>query len=785
MNKSLRGIWIAIAIAACAASQAQTYNITVNTGLNRKPINPLIYGVAFATQAQLQDLNATANRMGGNNMSRYNWQINADNRDFDWFFESIGDASSVAGYRVDSFIQGNKAAGAQTLFTVPMIPWIAKLGPNRSNLWSFSIAKYGPQTQVDSSYPDAGNGISTATGNPFITGNDPNDANVENSVSYESGLFSHIVGKWGKASSGGLKYYEMDNESSIWASTHRDVHPVGPTMDEILGDMEDYAAAVKTADPSALVMGPEEWGWDGYFYSGYDQQYATAHNYNGVYPDREAHGNLDYVAYLLKELNAKSVTAKQRLLDVFSLHCYPQDGSYGPDVSAAAQAIRNKSTRSFWDPNYVDQSWINSTIDLIPRMRNWVDTYYPGTQIAVTEYNWGAEGNINGATTQADIFGIFGLYGLDMATRWTTPDPSTPTYKAMKMYRNYDGHDGGFGDVSVSDTGSNPDNLASYAATRTSDGALTVMLINKIASPATVNLTTDGFSGNGTSQVWQLTSSNAITREADLTIKANPFTVVLPAQSVTLLVLPPSSVKVVAPAAPTNLIGFPLQNAAYLEWRGSSGANGYKVFRSLNGTTYFDLVGTVTSTSFKSTGLANGTPYYYEIEAENAAGHSLPTAALKVTPETPSPDPAQYNFEGSPQGWTDSGGLITNIGASLGAHYLGAYALAVDIAATGSDQQLAYVLSPAVNPGQTVTFHVWLPLGCNLSGIQPYVLQNATGGWTWTGAWLNVSSLTLGAWNTVTVTVPANASPLYSLGVQFNFSASWSGTCYIDSVSWK
>ena len=44
-----------------------------------------------------------------------------------------------------------------------------------------------------------------------------------------------------------------------------------------------------------------------------------------------------------------------------------------------------------------------------------MNTYYPGTPIGITEYNWGAEDHINGATAQADILGIFGREGLDMA----------------------------------------------------------------------------------------------------------------------------------------------------------------------------------------------------------------------------------------------------------------------------------------------------------------------------------------------------------------------------------
>jgi hypothetical protein len=83
-----------------------------------------------------------------------------------------------------------------------------------------------------------------------------------------------------------------------------------------------------------------------------------------------------------------------------------------------------------------DETWINDRVQLIRRLKNWVNTYYPGTPVGITEYNWGAENHINGATTQADVYGIFGREGLDMAARWATPAATTPTYKAMKMYRN-------------------------------------------------------------------------------------------------------------------------------------------------------------------------------------------------------------------------------------------------------------------------------------------------------------------------------------------------------------
>jgi hypothetical protein len=432
--------------------------------------------------------------------------------------------------------------------TIPTIGWVAKLGPNRGKLASFSIAKYGPQQANDWQwFPDAGNGLKQSDGSK-ITGNNPNDANIPADSTFQQGWMQHLVGKWGGASNGGLRYYLMDNEPSLWQETHRDVHPIGPTMDEIKNDIIDYGAKVKATDSSALVVAPEEWGWPGYFYSGYDQQWAGQHsNWNpAAFPDRTAHNGADYLPWLLDQLHQNDARNGQRSLDVFTLHWYPQGSqalglpgeAFSNDVSTQMSQLRNRSTRSLWDPNYTDQSWINSKVYLIPRMRGWMNQYYPGLQFGITEYNWGAEGFINGATTQADIFGIFGREGLDMATRWTTPEASTPTYKAMKMYRNYDGAKSTFGDLSVSDSVPDPDTLSSFAAIRSSDGALTVMVINKSLSNSTLaNVNLANFSSGGSTQVWQLTSANAITRLSDISFGGNTLNLTAPAQSITLLVI--------------------------------------------------------------------------------------------------------------------------------------------------------------------------------------------------------------------------------------------------------
>jgi hypothetical protein len=179
-------------------------------------------------------------------------------------------------------------------------------------------------------------------------------------------------------------------------------------------------------------------------------------------------------------------------------------------------------------------------VQLIPRLKTWVSTYYPGLQTAITEYNWGDEGALNGATTQADIMGIFGREGLDMSSRWTAPATGSPAYLAMKIYRNYDGKKSTFGDTCVSCSVPNPDNLSAFAAQRTSDGALTVMVVNKVTSSANVQINLTGLSPRGSASVWQIASASdtSIQRLPNITVVRPSLTVKVPAQSVTLLVIP-------------------------------------------------------------------------------------------------------------------------------------------------------------------------------------------------------------------------------------------------------
>src|SRR5579871_1924599 len=109
---------------AFARAPGKTVAINIDATRNVHPINPQVYGVAFGATADLLALNAPLNRMGGNSMTTYNWALNAENLDADWYFESYPQDSATPGEQADTFVSDSQAANAQPMLTVPLIGWV-------------------------------------------------------------------------------------------------------------------------------------------------------------------------------------------------------------------------------------------------------------------------------------------------------------------------------------------------------------------------------------------------------------------------------------------------------------------------------------------------------------------------------------------------------------------------------------------------------------------------------------------------------------------------------------
>jgi hypothetical protein len=539
--KSARFLAAWLALMGCAAqgqgAHAQAVRVvpvTVNAGKVLHRISPEIYGVSFATSEILRDLNLPLNRSGGNSATLYDWRTDARNAGSDFYFESLPVTPDIFDQFHHGFVSLTQAAGARPILTIPAIGWTAKLGENRQKLAGFSVRKYGAQQDADTRwFPDAGNG--KHPDGTLITVNDPEDAARPVDIAHEANArVSDIVARWGPSRGANLRYYAIDNEPGLWHESHREVRKSGVHAEGLAQRTIAVAHAIRQADPGGKIIAPEAWGWPELFDSGFDVE-GRALGRSPTESDRALEtSGMDQLPWLLERWRAAG-----HPVDVVSVHFYPQGGEFN-DGSAGSRDIqlrRNRSTRALWDARYRDESWINAEIGLIPRLRGWVDAHYAvGTPIAITEYNWGGENSMSGATAQADIWGIFGRHRLDMAVRWVAPKPDTPTYKVMRLIRNADGKGGGFGQAALAVDTPDPDTLSAFAARR-DDGALTVLVINKsLDTSADLRLRLDGARA-ASATVYRL-DAGELAAPAKVAVRGSRLVDRLPVQSVALYVIP-------------------------------------------------------------------------------------------------------------------------------------------------------------------------------------------------------------------------------------------------------
>src|SRR5205085_9101147 len=100
-------------------------------------------------------------------------------------------------------------------------------------------------------------------------------------------------------------------------------------------------------------------------------------------------------------------------VDVLDIHYYPQGTNIAlsEDESAGTAALRLRSTRSLWDPTYIDESWIGSVVKLVPRMKDIIARKAPGTKLAITEWNWGDGAGVSAGLATAEVLALFGREG--------------------------------------------------------------------------------------------------------------------------------------------------------------------------------------------------------------------------------------------------------------------------------------------------------------------------------------------------------------------------------------
>jgi hypothetical protein len=490
--------------------------LAVDAGADRHPINPDIYGMNFGDPALAREIGLPVNRWGGNRTETYNWRVGAANSGNDWYFENLADCWDDEGAWCSRgnaardwlrHVDGDAATGTKTLLTLPMMGMVAKDAPLGHPLTcAFPRSRHPDQDAFDPYDSGCGNGRHAGTWLDPV----PSDAGTPYGPADAAAWVD-------AAKARGVHLYELGNEPMLWSETHHALHPERTTYDELWARSRDLAAAVKQADPQAETLGPAEWGWPNYFCSAADQVSLGCFANS---PDRRAHDGRPLAEWYLDRMREYEQSTGTRLLDYFDLHYYAQGGVGTTEV-----------TRSLWDPTYTDPSWINDRISLIPRMRAWVDAHYPGTKLALTEYDLtGSPDGIVDTLVQADTLGVFAREGLDLATRWAPPSAGQRQADAWRIFRNY-----GFGTTWVRSHSADQSRLAVYGAQRT-DGTLTVLVINKSGDALASRLALHGVAPAATAQTRRWTGAG-IARGEDLPVEAGEIATTYPARSMTLLLI--------------------------------------------------------------------------------------------------------------------------------------------------------------------------------------------------------------------------------------------------------
>jgi len=437
-----------------SAQIAQTF--IINTNQDRMPISPYIYG--SNGQSMDRDENITARRLGGNRLTGYNWENNFSNAGNDYFNNSDDYLPYILNLPANQYLKPNAvlktfhdtslAMHCYSLITLPMAGYVARDGNG----------------MVDEAAPSSRwRNVVNKKGSGFSLNPDTTDNNV-----YVDECLNNLIAKYGLSSSAtGIKGYSMDNEWSIWEFTHPLIHPDQPTIAEAISRATNLASAIKSMDINAEVFGPVDYGYASHL------QFQEAPDWSSYM----AYGN--FTNAFLHGLSDASASVGHRLLDVYDVHWYPQDFTLesGETVSIddtttsrpVAEA-RMQMPRTLWDSSYVESTWIGeyfSPCAYIHDLQNGIDTYFPGTKIAFTEFRFGGARHISGGIAIADVLGIFGQYGVYMGNYW---DPiSDYISSAYKIYRNYDGLYGTFGDIHVAASTNDYRTASIYASLNSTD----------------------------------------------------------------------------------------------------------------------------------------------------------------------------------------------------------------------------------------------------------------------------------------------------------------------------
>ncbi len=406
----------------------------------------------------------TARRLGGDLMTTYNWVNNASNPGKNWRHENGGqwlgllgvdpEQWGAPGIVIDTMLANSQAMGAISLLTVPIAGSVA--------------ADFGGPVADAEAAPSQR--FVPVRWSPGARATDPIDASVADMPQ----LIAWLVARHGNAASGtGFHGFALDNEPGIWSETHPRAVKKPVTIAEFLRRSIAAATVIKAIDPTAKVFGPVSWG---------ATEFVNFQNASD-WPAYSRHGN--FLAAYLAAFREASERAGKRLLDVCDVHWYAYSNRgnlYRTEDPKLAAAVLD-APRSLTEPGFREDSWVaralgdgrtGLTLPILPSLKQTVERAFPGTQLALTEFNYGGAGQLVSGLALADALGRIGASGVTFASHWGSLDGWLG--QAYRLYRAPDSAGETFGSIALPTDGARPPQVTIYAA-RTAANAERVQVV--------------------------------------------------------------------------------------------------------------------------------------------------------------------------------------------------------------------------------------------------------------------------------------------------------------------
>ena len=523
---------LSLAASRRAAAAPEPFRLRVRDDLAPFAISREIYGSneigtmdGGAPSATLdRRAGVTARRLGGNLMTTYNWINNAANAGRDWknangdfWLHALNiprEQWSHPAIVIETMHEASLAMGASSLVTLPIQGYVAAdfSGP-------IDPAEGAPSrrfAEVDWR-TDAAPGVS-----------DPRLCNIPQ-------LLARLIAKYGRAGSPrGIGAYALDNEPALWPRTHARIQHEPPTVRRFLERSIAAARVIKSLDPAARVHGPVSWGASEMV----DFQSA---------PDwRDYSGRGSFLAVYLDAFKQASEKDGRRLLDALDIHWYAfsSKGDLYRSEKPEHDDVKLDAPRSLDEPGFVEDSWVPRALrgaeglglPILPSLRKLIEHRFPGTSLAVTEFNYGGPGRLASGLALADALGRMGRSGVDYGAHWGSLDGWLG--EAYRLYREPDAVAGAFGDQGLAVETSGGPAISAFAARDAKRQAPHLVVINKSETELAVDV---GFAART-----GLAPKAAIGFDADQRATGPTPLHAEPADGATRMVLPPRSARRIA-----------------------------------------------------------------------------------------------------------------------------------------------------------------------------------------------------------------------------------------------